>query len=403
MRKAAVQISCVAVLVALHASVAAAQSEPCGDVTFRDNLVVMTKPLPLELPLSDNTRACVRSLADDLKERPYVRSLTIIVRMADEDRKNGHALKLAQALDGELMAAGVSPRLTSAVAPAVGHGQKPGVFLAYTERHIGRAVARVEAKLGSVSVGRHASDMRAGEPGHKIHAHDRMTTASGTVALVAIADGSQMFMWPDTKVRFGNIGLNAKYQRAVRIDVEQGEVEMLVSKAGEGAAFELITGAAVAGVRGTRFRLIADGEKGTRLETLTGEVELKNDLGAESVPAAFGSRAAASQAPDKARPLLPSPARLQPLSGSFTSAPTLSWAPVANAVGYRVEIAENPRFTVNPQRFASTATSLALTVRLSVKKWYWRVMAIDADGFVGMPSKHYTFGIKPAAGVSAKP
>lgn len=393
MRFAVIQLLGVSLLTLTYPAHASADNALCGNIEFHDNLVVMPEPVPMTLPLADDTRACLRALAHELEERPYVQSLTIIVRMADDDRKNGQAMKLADALSAEVRAAGVSPRRVSAVAPAIGHGQKAGIFFAYSERHRGRAVAKVQTFTGSLLLGRDQRSMAKGASGAKIHAYDRIATGERSVALVTIADGSQMFMWPSTVVRFGKIGLNERYQRAVTIDVTRGEVEMLVSKVGDGAAFELVTGAAVAGVRGTRFRLVADSKRSTRLETLSGEVELKNPAGVESVAAEHGSRAAVGQAPEPARALLPGPGRQTPLRGSFASAPVLSWNSVKGATGYRVELAENTAFTRNPQRFHSQGTSLTLPVAPAAGRWYWRVMAIDADGFVGMPSKIFAFTI----------
>lgn len=371
---------------------ASANMQPCGELEFRNNTVSISQSLPLTMPLSEQTRACLRALADELTERPYVQSLTIIVRMPDDDRRTGQAMQLAETLRAEMVAKGVAKRRISAVAPSVGHGQRTGISFAYSERRRGRPVAKLRTLVGAVTVGRHDSDMATAAAGSKLHAHDRVATSNHGVALIEIADGSQMFMWPDTEVRFGSISLNAQYQRSVQIGVMRGEIETKVSKAGDGASFELITGAAVAGVRGTSFRLVADGTRGTRLETLTGEVQLSNQGGAQSVPAGYGSRAAAGQAPEQARALLPAPTGMTPLRGSISAGSTLSWSAVTGAVGYRVDIAADVHFTRDSQRVTSTANSLALP-SLAVGRWYWRVMAIDRDGFVGMPSKIYAFTI----------
>jgi len=87
----------------------------------------------------------------------------------------------------------------------------------------------------------------------------------------------------------------------------------------------------------------------------------------------------------------------------LTTAPTLTWQPVAGALGYHVMLGRNPDF-LHPilDRKSVSQASLGLSP-LGPGAYYWRVAAIDAVGREGPFAVAAQFGQTSPAGVSPAP
>jgi hypothetical protein len=361
--------------------------DPCGGVRLAGGRVETGQPL---VPGGKDTEACLRHVAQQLRARQDIRSITVAARLSDEARQDGKGLAQAQAAADVLVSAGVSRTRVSAVAPPTDGDTPDTLHIAYVERPARRPVARLRS--GVVQAGLDAAEQKARASGDVLYAQDLVNTATGYAEL-ELADGSVLRLAPESSLRLGVVALNAQGKRQVQLEVLRGTIEAEVAKGGPGSIFEMKTPTAVAGVRGTSFRTSAEDAQTSRLETLEGRVALGAGSGDVEVHGGQGSRVKGGGAPESPRPLLAAPDIQSPRSGSFPAAPKLAWQGVAGARSYRVEVSRSTDFGEELHRFTASGAELALEP-LPSGKWFWRVQPVDADGFEGFSSKIYAFDIR---------
>ncbi|MFP2934710.1 FecR domain-containing protein, partial [Pyxidicoccus sp. 3LG] len=219
-------------------------------------------------------------------------------------------------------------------------------------------------------------------------------TGPGARAELALADGSTVRVVEGSMVRLGTIELMASLRRKVQLELLQGTVETNAAPAAEGSVFEVRTRSAVAGVRGTHFRVTAQEDGTHRLETLEGRVALIAKKGDLDVIEGYGSRALPDSTPESPRRLLVAPTMVDPRDGTFPAAPKLTWGVVSGARRYQVELARTADFAAGVQTYEASAAELEVS-GLREGKWFWRVVAVDGDGFIGFPSKIFAFDVRP--------
>jgi hypothetical protein len=369
----------------------AAPAEPCGGVRFENGRVETGRPLA---PKGPETEACLKHVAEALKARPAIRSVTVAARLPDVERLDGQGLAVAKAAAEVLVAAGLPRTRVSAVAPPAVAGAPGQLQLAFIERPAQPTVARVRAASGDVSAGPAPAELRPRAPGDALFTGELIHTGPESRAELLLADGSSVRVMEDSLVRLGAIELMANLKRKVELELLRGTLETVAAPGGDGGVFEVRTRGAVAGVRGTHFRLSAQDDGFARLETLEGKVQLIGKKGDLDVVAGYGSRAMPDAAPEPVRPLLVAPTLADPRGGTFRAPPKLSWWTVTGAKAYRVELARSADFAAGVQTYVSPATELEVPGS-RVGKWFWRVLAVDPDGFVGFPSKIFAFDVRP--------
>ncbi|GMU06164.1 FecR family protein [Corallococcus caeni] len=390
MRKAGARLMLSLLLSTLPVTGFAAEADSaCGGLTFDNGRLTTGRPLEAK---GARTEACLREVAEAVKARPAIRSLTVAAKLPDAERLDGQGLAVAKAAAEVLVSAGIPRTRVSFVAPP-GDANTPGQLqLAYVERPGPLAVARLRTASGPVSASLGEGEPKPRVAGDPLYAGELVATGDTGRAELALADGSHLFLSPHSAVRLGTLELTAERQRKVLLDLVKGTVETQAAPGGAGSTFEVRTRGAVAGVRGTRFR-VAQQEDGTsRVETLEGKVALGAEQGSVDVGAGFGSRAKPAQAPEAPRALLTAPALERPRGGAYPKAPALVWKAVPGAKLYRVELAATADFTgdVRVQESANPTVDAAAP---GAGKWFWRVLAVDADGFVGYPSKIFSFDV----------
>ncbi len=220
-------------------------------------------------------------------------------------------------------------------------------------------------------------------------------TGNESLAVMDLADGSRLRMQGGTLLLLGRLHLNTSLERVVDLKLVSGNVAVDVARRGSGGVFRIETKHGVAGVRGTRFRLDLGRGKATRLETVHGEVELAGSKAKVMVPAGMGSSVDATGKPIEPRPLPDAPQIEAPLRGDWKRASPLRWEKVGKAKRYQVELAKDAEFTLEPQTLDAKTNSQLLPAALAPGKWYWRVRAVDAAGFMGFDSKIYAFSLAP--------
>ncbi|WP_244239023.1 FecR family protein [Corallococcus carmarthensis] len=371
------------------AGFAAEADSACGGLTFDNGRLTTGRPLEAKGP---QTEACLREVAEAVKARPAIRGLTVAAKLPDAERLDGQGLAVAKAAAEVLVNAGIPRTRVSFVAPPAEANTPGRLQLAYVERPAQLAVARLRTASGQVTV-----SLGEGQPtprltGDSLYAGELVATNDTGRAELALADGSLLFLSPRSAVRLGTLELTAERHRKVLLDLVKGTVETQAAPGGAGSTFEVRTRGAVAGVRGTRFRVSQQEDGTSRVETLEGKVALGAERRSVDVDAGFGSRAKPAQAPEAPRALLAAPALERPRGGVYPKAPTLVWKAVPGARTYRVELASTADFAGDVKVQESTHPTVDAAAQ-GTGKWFWRVLAVDADGFVGYPSRIFSFDV----------
>ena len=368
-------------------------ADPCG-VRLDGGQVKSAKPLPARADLAGADLACATAVATALKERTTIRSVTIAVRVASD--KRGDGATIATAWTKLLVAAGVPEARISTIVPTSAPGTPTELTIAYREP-TPRPVALVQAMTGKVDVGPDVAKLTAAVAGTTLTQGDHVSTDKGAVARLALADGSFVSLLPGSTVKLGRVELTADLKRAVRIDLIKGKVEAIADPKGTGSTFDIVTKTAVAGVRGTKFRVGDSAAGTTSVETLEGKVELKSEVGAKETVVVEAGKAADVDSVGKAsapRDLLKAPVITAPLHGAVERTVKLTWQPVEGAKGYKVDIGKDGELATGLRVLSTPGPELALPAELSAGHWFWRVAALDDGDNTGMPSRTYSFVVK---------
>ncbi len=378
--------SALAALPALPASA----TDACGGLRFENGVVVAPKPLPAVAKLTGPALDCAKAVGAALAGRAQLRSVTIAARVSADRRADGATI--AAAWMGVLTAAGIPAARISSMVPTGAPGTQPEVSIAYREPQR-RPVALVQALTGMVKSGTEPAQFAIAGKGTTLSQGDHVQTGKASFARLALADGSFIALAADSEIKLGRVELTKDLKRAVRIDLIRGKVEAIAEPQGQGSSFDVVTRTAVAGVRGTRFRVGVADEGATAVETVTGAVELQGSTGSKGtvmVEAGKASRVDASGTPAKPRDLLPATSVVGPLKGFVERDVVLRWTAVPGAKSYWLDFGADGELATEQQRFAATTAELALPSTLPPGHWFWRVIAVDADGFEGLPSKTYS-------------
>ncbi len=255
--------------------------------------------------------------------------------------------------------------------------------------------APVSAKLASV-VGDVRVDGVAAVAGAEVNEGQKLQTADGASAVLAMADGSRLRLPPSSLAEVAasrNYGGRAADSNAAVSDgwfagalrVLRGSVEVFATKVLRAKPLEVITPTAVVGVRGTQFRVGFDeaANASTRSEVVEGVVRLdagKQTSGIE-LRAGFGAlNDAAGAAPRVAR-LLDAP-DLASVPELFER-PLVRFKPATQTDVLRVQVAEDSAFDriVSDQR-VPVGTDVRIA-GLDDARWYLRARRVDAQGIEG--------------------
>ncbi len=365
--------------------------DPCEGIALKDGVVRTARRLPVSDALGGPVLACAEAVGAALKARGGVRAVTVAVRMSDARRVGPLGQRVADAYVKALAKGGVPEARISSVVPSASHGERDSVAITFTERRGKRPVGRIDAAEGRVEAGKEKAKMQPARAGDALAAQSLVGTAAVSTAWVALADGSRVKLLPETLLKLGRMYLDEDLKRVVQLDLLGGKIEADVKSGGPGSKFEITSGAAVAGVRGTYFRMAGDAF-GTRIETTEGTVALTSEGETVEVKAGFAAKVEAGKPPSAPVALLPAPEVEGPLKGAAAAGAALRWVAADGAASYRVEVARDAEFVYGARFLDTPGTTLPIAeLKLVSGKWFWRVRAVDGDGFGGRSSKVYAF------------
>ncbi|HFE37060.1 MAG TPA: LysM peptidoglycan-binding domain-containing protein, partial [Gammaproteobacteria bacterium] len=227
--------------------------------------------------------------------------------------------------------------------------------------------------------------------GMKINISSEIITEDTGRVVLEFADGSQLIIQKNTLVKLDRLTAhNSNGMVDTRMRVQKGRVETEVSPfKNKKSRFEITTPAAVASVRGTRFRVnIAPRSTAMLSEVTKGNVEVTSEGITQTVPAGFGIRVNKGEPPTAPQPLLAAAdlsrleTTLSRLSLKFT------WPPIIGAKKYHMEIAPTPHFYQLLFDQTSSTPSLEWNAQ-ATGEFSLRVRGINSAGNEGFDAVHH--------------
>lgn len=269
----------------------------------------------------------------------------------------------------------------------------PGTALRLPQAWLRHAPAPVQllAVHGEVWVRPSGGVERAAAAGQSWPAPLRLLTGAQGSASLGFGDGSRVLVLRDSELLVHEASTRVADQRGkVSLELLRGRLENDVQpSAAPGRRFEIRMPAAIAAVRGTNFRVQAQGEGAqaqARAEVVAGTVEFGNRIGQVLTSAAQGSVVRADHPPTAPVALLPAP-DLSQLPARLEQLPAeLALPPVEGATGYRVQLADAGPDAAAQLDQADAAPVLRLP-GLADGAYLLRVRGIDAQGLEGLPGE----------------
>jgi len=222
--------------------------------------------------------------------------------------------------------------------------------------------------------------------GRQLRAGDRFDTGDAGTLTLRLPDGANVVFPPLTQA-----GLEVSREvpgtslRATRIELRRGAVDSTVPKLKEPASrFEIHTPRVVTAVRGTRFRVAAEGDT-SRHEVVSGVVAVNATGASASLQAAQGLRAESGEL-GAVVPLLPAPDLAGLPQRVERTAQSLSLPPLDGARAWRWQVATDAAFTRLLQDARTTAPRWLLE-GLPDGDYFLRVRAEDEQGLEGQEAQ----------------
>ena len=376
-------------------AVVAHAEDRCGGVKLEGGQIQLGKPLTEEWVKTPEGKGCLSDLVKEIDRHRLVRAVTVAALVSDADRASGKGLGAAKAIAAALVEAGLPKNRVFGLAPAPQRTDVMGSSLRFVERAPEDVVARVAASGGAVFLGADEASLKPAEPGMPVLVNELVKTGPNAKVTIHLKDGSGIEVKAESLVKMAVLQIAAGGDRQVKIEVLSGGVTADVRKATQQSHFEASSRVAVASVRGTMFRFGVEEDGEARLETLEGVVAIKSatDPNAKSVDVAAGHGATVNPAGEVSAPstLPETPKVTSPLKGPLGADARFEWQAVTNAAAYKIEIARDADFLVEPKAASVPETTMSWPEPLAKGKWFWRVTGVDGQGFSGPSSKVYAF------------
>lgn len=227
--------------------------------------------------------------------------------------------------------------------------------------------------------------------GDRLSGGETVLTGPKSFASFVLADGSKLAQQASSKLTFGRLAAYGKTGMvSTELSLDGGRIETAASRqVGPAGGFSVRTPVAVAGLRGTDFRLnVSEDGKVLRNEVLTGVVGVAAQDREVLVAQAQGTVTEQGRPPEPPRPLLPAPA-LAGLPERLVDLPlAFAWPAMPEAKAWRAQVAADAEF----QKVLLDSAGADPTVRWDEAppdgRYILRVRAVDAAGLEGLNADH---------------
>jgi len=230
---------------------------------------------------------------------------------------------------------------------------------------------------------------------------DVVQTGSEGIAKVVFNDGTSYTIKQDSLIVIEENSANDQQQTNVAVAVSTGTVDLSTATYSQGSKSQVIVAGATASLAPESAAQVHNDPKADQHEILmkkgTGEVTRNGETvklaNWEKVSFRGGERHM-EKAKEIGPPTPIAPANMAPLFSQGLSMKDVefSWTPMANAVGYRLQISRNPYFssTLVDKRVNTAAVTVT---NLGEGAYYWMVQSYDAAGKDSAQSEKNRFTI----------
>lgn len=223
--------------------------------------------------------------------------------------------------------------------------------------------------------------------GTQLNGGETVLTGPRSSAAYRFADNTTLTQQDSSKLTFGRLAAYGKTGMvSTELTLDSGRLEASAAKQqAPSGGFKVNTPVAVAGLRGTGFRLSVD-ESGKRMtnEVVEGSVAVSAQGKAVAVNAGFGTYAEAGKPPVPPRALLAAP-DLSGLPARLLRLPlTLSWPAQPGAVAWRAQVGTDAGFGTVVLDDVVRTPSVNWGEALPDGAYVLRVRAIDDTGLEGL-------------------
>ncbi len=227
--------------------------------------------------------------------------------------------------------------------------------------------------------------------GEQLNGGENVLSGPRSSATYRFADGTVLTQQATSKLSFGRLAAYGKTGMvSTELSLDSGRLEARAGKQlAPAGGFKVRTPVAVAGLRGTDFRLnVSEDGKFLRNEVMEGAVAVAAQGREVSVAGGYGTVAEAGKPPEAPRKLLTAPGAeglgdlIERLPLSFT------WQPLPGARAYRAQVARDAGFTEVLLDDIVTEPAIAWRDELPDARYVLRLRGIDAAGLEGANRDH---------------
>ena len=229
---------------------------------------------------------------------------------------------------------------------------------------------------------------------------DVVQTGSEGMAKIVFNDGTNYTVKQDSLIVVEENSTNEQQQTNVAVAVSTGTVDLTTAMYMQGSKSQVTVAGATASLAPDSAARVSNDPKNDQHEIVMKKGNAEVERNGEVVRLADWEKANwRSESPhlEKSKEIGPptpiSPANMMPIFVSHDPKPIeFSWTPMANAVGYRMQISHNPYFSSTiVNRKVNTAD--VMVSGLSEGVYYWMVQSYDAQGKESSESEKNRFNI----------
>jgi hypothetical protein len=230
---------------------------------------------------------------------------------------------------------------------------------------------------------------------------DVVQTGSEGMAKVVFNDGTSYTVKQDSLIVIEENSANDQQQTNVAVAVSTGTVDLSTATYSQGSKSQVIVAGATASLAPESAAQVHNDPKSDQHEILMKKGAGEVTRNGETVQLANwekvsfqASETHMEKAKDAGPPTPISPANMAPIftSGEPTKDVEFSWTPMANAVGYRLQISRNPYFS-STLVDKKVATADVTVTSLGEGAYYWVVQSYEASGKESVESEKNRFTI----------
>ncbi len=243
--------------------------------------------------------------------------------------------------------------------------------------------------------------------GESLSGGETVLTGPGASVSYRFADNTRLTQQASSKLSFGRLSSYGKTGMvSTELTLDSGRLEASASRQfAPAGGFQVHTPVAVAGLRGTGFRLnVAEDGKTLRNEVVEGAVAV-SAMGQEvKVDAGFGTYAEQGKPPAPPVSLLPKP-DLSGLPAEIMHLPlVLNWPAQEAARAWRTQLSADPEFQTVLRDGVFNESVAQWDADLDDGVYYLRVRAIDQFGLEGFDAQHrFSVDARPLPPMPLKP